>query len=440
MIDMLNKEQIDAVIAAVKAEASQEVQKINTRFEELKKDATKGLVDENRLDAVKSEMAAAYDRLEEVAKKQGTTIAELKDALENGGGANSAKSIAEVFEDNKAALMDIKSAGAGFKEFALTRSDKGGYSMEEVKTVNGQKVATKAPIATIAGVGGAGNAASVSQALTAAGLLRIGEVPVVENYANNNWLLDLATVTRTSLSQSRAVWLEEEARVGDPAVVAEGATKPSVQYKYKYVNNDWKKAAALITFTQEFDIDFGWLEDRIIASGRRDVMAVVNSTALSDVTTAATMYNTATEFKGGVPVPSANEFDVIAAMAAQVDNSTYGNGVASAAIMSAFKKYRMGVLKDTTTDYLNAPDVISGIKFIGNPGMGNDDVIVGDISKLNILLRGGFIVRVGYNGTDFAQNQFSVVLEQFFQSYVAAPFRPAIVKGTFSTIKTAIGA
>jgi hypothetical protein len=50
-------------------------------------------------------------------------------------------------------------------------------------------------------------------------------------------------------------------------------------------------------------------------------------------------------------------------------------------------------------------------------------------------------VKVGYNGTDFAQNMFSVVIEQYYYDYISAARTPAIVKGPdFATVKTAISA
>ena len=46
-----------------------------------------------------------------------------------------------------------------------------------------------------------------------------------------------------------------------------------------------------------------------------------------------------------------------------------------------------------------------------------------------------------YNGTDFAENKFSVVMEQFYFDYIGNIRKKAIVKGpTFDVVKTAIAA
>jgi hypothetical protein len=79
------------------------------------------------------------------------------------------------------------------------------------------------------------------------------------------------------------------------------------------------------------------------------------------------------------------------------------------------------------------------LNFVGNPAMGVDDVIVGDLKQFNVILRGGLLMKIGYNGTDFAQNMFSVVLEQYYFDYISAIRAAAIVKGTtFAAVKTAI--
>ena len=101
----------------------------------------------------------------------------------------------------------------------------------------------------------------------------------------------------------------------------------------------------------------------------------------------------------------------------------------------------MGISKDLDSSYLNAPQVLNNISLVGNPGMGADDLLVGDFKQYNIMLRGGLIVRVGYNGTDFAENKYSVVMEQFYYDYISNVRKAAIVKGAdFATVKGLIGA
>lgn len=99
----------------------------------------------------------------------------------------------------------------------------------------------------------------------------------------------------------------------------------------------------------------------------------------------------------------------------------------------------MGTLLSTSGEWLDRPSVLDNLAFIGNPDVGTDNVIVGDLKAYNVILRGGFIVKVGYNGTDFAENKFSVVMEQYYYDYISTIRKKAIVKGAdFATVKAAL--
>ena len=113
--------------------------------------------------------------------------------------------------------------------------------------------------------------------------------------------------------------------------------------------------------------------------------------------------------------------------------------MANVAIMNTNKKYRMGILKDSQNVYLGAPPVLSNMSYTSNPSVAADAVIVGDLKQYNIAMRGGLILRVGHNGTDFAENKFSQVIEQYYFDYISDLRKSAIVKGPdFATVKTAI--
>ena len=239
------------------------------------------------------------------------------------------------------------------------------------------------------------------------------------------------------------LWLygfEEVAKQGGSATVGEGQTKPITQYAYELKSASYKKEATLIGITDEFAMDFSRLESDILGKGRIDVINRLNTSILGNITTSATTYNTQASFNAGLlGVEEVNDFDVLAALAAQVDNSTYGS-MANAAVMSTFKKYRMGITKSTQGEYVDRPSVLDNLAFVGNPAMAADNVMVGDFKNYNIILRGGFIVKVGYNGTDFAENKFSVVMEQFYYDYISEIRKKAIVKGqTFKTVRDLIG-
>lgn len=373
----------------------------------------------------------SLQKIKEAADKQGVSLATIENKIATSPGKGF-KPINQVLQENKAELKRVYDQGSGVVKFMANINEKGEFVMRPYT----EKVA--GPHATIDDVGHGDHVSSVSHNISTAAIIRMGaDAPIVSQYRNSPFLLDLLNVIPAGFDMPVATWFEEQARDGNPAETTEGGTKTTVQYKYQLKHSEYRKAAALVGISQEFNMDFARLESDIMGKGRLDVLQVMHDAILSRVNTAATAYNTASSFGS---VTDANEFDVIAAMAAQVDNDTKGGGVANAAIMSTFKKYRMGVNKTSDKGYMNPPAILNNIALIGNSAMAADAIIVGDMKAYNVILRGGFIVKVGYNGTDFAENRYSVVMEQFYYDYIAAVRQAAIVKGPdFASVKSAIG-
>lgn len=375
------------------------------------------------------------------AEKQGTTLAEL--ALKLSSEHVGAKSPGEVLRADKAELEEIYTRKQGFKTYMLTTNVKGEYVMKPFDAVK-----TTGLEATIANVP-AGAVASITQALDAATLLRVGAGAMINSqYRNSAWIFDLCNTINASYMNSMpfAMWFDEQPKVGASATVVEGAAKPASQYIYQLNSATYKKEATIVGITEEFHIDFQQLESDLLNKGRIDVINRVNQAILPNIIAAATLYNQGAAFKGAAGVANVNDFDAIAALAAQVDSATFGGAKTNTAIMGTNKKYRMGIQKNTQGSYLNPPEVLNGVSFVGNvsidsSSLGADGLIAGDLKQYNIILRGGLIVRVGYNGTDLAENKFSTVMEQFYFDYISTVRKVAIVSGPdFATVKTAIGA
>jgi Phage capsid family len=371
--------------------------------------------------------------LKEKARKQGTTLQELGlkyNQIETGG-----KSIAEVMEESKEELRQVYNSRSGIKHFMINVNHKGEFVARAF-----DPTATKdaGPHATIAGVGGGGNTASIANSMTAATILRLAaDAPIQSQYRNTPWIFDLCNLVNAGWDMPFAIWYDEQVKQGASATVAEGASKPLSQYAYTRRSADYKKEATLLGFTEEFNLDFTRLQSDILSKGRTDLINRINTAILANIITAATAYNTAASF-GTRPAGNVNDWLALAAMAAQVDSVTFGSN-ANTAVMSTFKKYNLGTSQTDDKAWLNTPDVLSNLAMVGNPAMGADQVLVGDFKQYNILLRGGLIVRVGYNGTDFAENKFSVVMEQYYFDYISELRKAAIVKGeTFTTVKTAL--
>ena len=405
---------------------------LEQRAKQLAEDAIKnGGISAEKFQEFQTAINKKAETLEEICRKQGTTLAEIEERLRNGNSAS--KSIAQVMKEHSAEISKVRQQGSGTTQFVVHMNTKG----EWIARPYNPEAHKAGPHATVDDVGSGDNVGSITQSIDAATLLRLGgNSPIVSQFRNTPWVFDLCNLQNASLDTPFAMWYEEQTKDGSSASTGEGATKPTVQYKYDLKTATWKKEAALIGVTDEFNIDFARLQSDILGKGRVDVINRINTAILANITTAATTYNTSASFGD---VLNANDFDVIAAMAAQVDNATFGGNMANAAVMSTFKKYKMGVTKNGFSDYLNRTSVLDPISFIANPAMSADNVMVGDFKNYNIILRGGFIVKVGYNGTDFAENRFSIVMEQYYFDYIAEIRKVGIVKGPdFATVKAAI--
>ena len=435
---MLTQEDLNTITATVGKQAGEKITAALTAYDEKAKEfantAAKGKISEEVYKAFESAQKEAMEKIDGLLTKQGTTITELSLKIEQAKAAG-AKSVAQTLFEDEAELKKVYENGSGNKQYMLMMNEKGEYVMKP-------HAATKAvgPVATISGING-GTAASIFQAIDAASLLRLGgDSQIISQYRNTTWLFDLVTIVNAGWDNMMAMWFEEVVKTGTSATVAEGATKPLVQYGYTLKTATYKKEAMLIGFTEEFSLDFARLQSDILGKGRTDVMNRINTALLADLIAAATAYNTGTQYKNGVVVPTTNYNDYLSidAAAAQVDAATFG-AKANAAIMNTFKNHRVNTQMDSQGRFLMPPAALNGITMIGNAAMGTDDLIVGDLKQLNLILRGGLIVRVGYNGTDFAQNMFSTVIEQYYYDYISAIRAVAIVKGqTFAAIKTAI--
>lgn len=407
--------------------------------------ANKGGISEETLKAARTETAAALEEIKEIARKQGLTLAELQ---LKAVGINEEKTMIQTMDDHAESIRKAGRPGNEQVEFMMYSDAKG--ELKATRWDSGKKRAwstdkAAGPHATIGGVGAPGNTASVTQVFNAASILRMGsEAPITGLFRNTPWLFDLINVTGGSFDQRYALWIDEA--IGDPAgsaatVVPEGGVKPLSQYKAIMRSAEYKKHAHIMNFTEEFVMDFERLYNYFLQVGRVDVLNKINDTVLADLISIATPYTAAmaTDFKNGDPVTNANDYDALVALATQSNSVSFGAVSANAAVMSTQKQGRISITKNTFGDNLKAPSYLDSVKLVGNPSMVGDDVVVGDLSQYNLLLRGGMLVAVGLNGNDFSENKFTVRQEQYYFNYISELRKAAILKGqTFAAVKSLI--
>ncbi len=434
MSEILTAEQLSAITEKIGAEATVKLSAQMETFTNKMNALLTGTLSKTEFESAKAAIENAVSEVKGIAKTQGTTINELLSKFDNPGGTK-AKGIAQCLAEDKEELVQIYKSRNQNKEYLLNYDGKN-WTMQPFDTVK-----AAGPHATVNDVTTAGNTASISQAFSAATLLRMaGDSPIQSLYRNTPWIFDLVNLINVGFDQRFFTWFDENAKQGTSATVLEGGTKPLVQYSYTLNSENYRKEAMLVSFTQEFDLDFGRLEDDILQKSRVDLINRINSAILPRIYAAAVAYNQgATYAPANDKIVAVNDWDVVAALAAQAENATYSTQ-ANTIVVSTNKKYRMNTIKNGQNDYLKIPDILQGLALVSNPEFTTGNVMVGDFKQYNVALRGGIIVKVGYNGTDFAENKFSVVLEQFYYDYISNVRKPAIVKGPdFATVKSAIG-
>lgn len=433
----MEKKDFDLLVEQVGTEAAKEIRKEAENFREkftVQLEGYKnGTISVEKFEEAQREIKAAYEKVENIAIKQGTTIQELSlklDQKEIG-----TKTIAEQLSEDKEELRQIFKNRTGAKEYMLSVNDKNQFVMKPFDTTKAASIH-----ATIANAAGGGGTSSIAQNIDATTLLRMGRgAPIMAQFRNNPWIFDLVNLVNVGFDNPFFMWYDEQTRQGASATVIEAGTKPLVQYAYTLQSSSYKKEAVLVSMTQEFSLDFQQLQSEILSKAQIDLVNRINTAILPNITSAATAYNLGVTYAPvGDKITAANDWDVIAAMSAQVENSTFASQT-NTAVVSTVRKYRMGTMKDSTNNWLNNPAVLNNINIVSNPGQTASNVMVGDFKQYNVALRGGMIVKVGYNGTDFAQNMFSTVIEQFYFDYISAARTAAIVKGPdFATVKTAL--
>ena len=62
--------------------------------------------------------------------------------------------------------------------------------------------------------------------------------------------------------------------------------------------------------------------------------------------------------------------------------------------------------------------VLAGVKIIPNPDITAGQILVGDFTKLNIKNYIDYSVRLGWTGTQFIENEFTMVGETRYFAYI----------------------
>lgn len=258
----------------------------------------------------------------------------------------------------------------------------------------------------------------------------------------------LANVSTGRTDGNRVVWVEQTDEQGTPIFIAEGATKTPVSVLHVEQTANVKKIAVYGKVTTEMLADASYLISYIQNNFIKRLGVVTEQQLLTGAGTGDTLKGLktyATTFSAGALanlVDNANEFDVLTAMALQVE---VANGIPTAVFIHPSTIAKMKTLKSTTnepiykqyTDFLGDM-VINGMKVIATTAVTAGEFIGGDTTVANVLFREALNVQIGLDGNDFINNKKTILVEQRLVQYVSANDTPVLVKGVFSTAKAAL--
>lgn len=259
----------------------------------------------------------------------------------------------------------------------------------------------------------------------------------------------LQNVSRSNISTSIAYWIEETTPTGTPIMLAEGASRTQLDVEYVEKTMSVKEIGVYGKVTDKLIADapqlVGYIQNNLMK--RMDLKLedqLIAGNGTGNNISGATNY--ATAFTGAelatTKVPSANEFDVLEALALQVKE---GFGEPTGVFIHPSTLAQMKLIKDANKrpvwkDYVTITGdlIVSGMKVIESIGVTAGTFIGGDLSNLHVVEREGLSIEIGLDGNDFTTKQKTILLNRRMCQYVSANDVQTLITGTFSTAKALI--
>lgn len=420
-------DELEQILAKVKAQTEEMLTKkaflSKESVDSIVKEAMKGFEGLD-IDQLKSLLSDGEKGIKAILKAQGEAITALKE-LEG-------KKVKKTLKDH------LNDAMPEIEKFLASKND--GFIDISLKTV-AQKVAVPMTTANVV------DTSAVPDDLVES----FSEAQFVAKRRPREYVYDLATITNVSEVDKYKTWLEEGDIEGNFAVVAEGGLKPLVSAELIRNVATAKKAAGKYIVTEEVT---KWRKKayQIIQRIMRQQFLRDKADILEADLAALSVAYTASAFDGAVVSP--NNFDAIAAVMSQIMALDFMPDML--VLNPQDKMLTMMSKADDGHYFVNIPMIdpqgntsILGLTVRTSNKLTVGQFIVGE-SGLWEIEQEGIQIRVGYGVTvtgsnpvtqvvsDFDNNQFRVIVEQYFVNYLASPNEGSFVIADFDTVKTAI--
>ena len=249
-----------------------------------------------------------------------------------------------------------------------------------------------------------------------------------------NFILDAITSRQVSKVPATRRWKEQiTAGTGAVASTAEGVEKPLVDYKFEYKYAYRVKYPGRIEMTEEDEIDMEQLTIDILNMFERDVIKAWQDGVLAAIVAYAPSYTT-TGLNGTIVKPTV--YSVIGAGKLHVQVNNYEPDVV---ILNPADAAEAMYLQDNNGNQQFIPSdlMFGGLQpFISNK-VAAGTVIVGTKAMIDEQ-HGNFIIRRGTYGTQFIENEFTVVGEVFSNLKLPTASQYSWCKLDVATVKAAL--
>ena len=280
-----------------------------------------------------------------------------------------------------------------------------------VETTGNVVVADTAPVMSILGVNGTPYA-------------------VNRNFINNIMnFVDLGTTDKATI-----VYVDEVEGEGSIGTTAEGVAKNQIDLDFKEVTVNSEKYTGLVKVTEEALDDVAFMASEINRVLNEKLAIAKSSAVLTDIIAKATTYSL-TDYNLAVVTP--DNVDVVVAASTQSQLSGFQP---TAIIMHPVDIANFQLIKSA-----NIPRFITdangmsvnGLRIIPSAQITKDTFVLGDFSKYRVRIYKDKLV-MGWDADDFSKNKRTIIAETRLLKYISTNEKTTLVKGTFSTIKTAL--
>ena len=252
-----------------------------------------------------------------------------------------------------------------------------------------------------------------------------------------NFILNVIRNRQVAKVPQQVIKTSETTKEGAATLVAEGAVKPLIQYKFVRETFERSKYAGRVEWTEEFEMDYTRLLDAIIDMLERDVVTAWQDGLIAVIDANATTY-VSSPLDGTLVNPD-NGLAVVA-VASQIASLGYNPNVV---IMNPSALVATTYTQDLDGNFSLKPYIdangrsIGGLQVVTSTSIPVDTFYVGDFSVYKEE-HSDYILRFGQYNAQFIENEYTAIGEVFSILSIASIDEVAIVKGSFTAIKTAL--